>query len=326
MFYLKDILNNDFQVIFFGYARTALEYGYKYLGIRSGDEILYPDYICDVTMVSCNNLGIEVKFYKVKDNLEPDFTSVRDLVTKKTKAFLAVHYFGFPAPVEQIKTFCNEYDLFFIEDCAHSFLTKINNQPVGSFGNIAILSFRKTIPLVNGAALIINQRIDTLLFKNIQKEVELLSLEENGIKRVKAYLHRLETLYSIPFSRLRKGVLNILPHGSTETEDLPYRIDPKSLAILSKIDFQKEKQKRREGYKNWVDTLIPKGFTPVFNEFGEGVVPMVCPLYVEDRDKWLKYFFQRRVKVTTWPTLPSWVSKDSRSAVDIWKKLIAFPL
>ena len=47
---------NQKNVIYFGYARTALEYGYHFLGLKSGDEILYPDYICDVCFLPAKKL------------------------------------------------------------------------------------------------------------------------------------------------------------------------------------------------------------------------------------------------------------------------------
>ena len=42
----NEILRED-KFLFFGYGRTALEFGYYYLGLEKGNEILYPDYICE---------------------------------------------------------------------------------------------------------------------------------------------------------------------------------------------------------------------------------------------------------------------------------------
>jgi len=314
------------NVIFFGYARTALEYGFEYLGFKAGDEVLYPEYICDVAMVPSNNIGIKVMFYKVKGNLEPDFGSISGLLTKKTKALMSVNYFGFMQDMDKAKDFCRENNLHYIEDSAHSFLSKKGNKVSGSFGDISILSFRKMIPSVNGAALVINRVMNEDIIDDIRKKSSSLALEKNRIKRVKSFIHRIESEYSIPLSRLRKRQLTHLPHGYSENEDLSYCMDPESLKVLKDKNWNKEIARRRRKYGKWVSLLGPLGAIPVFGELKEDTVPMACPVFSSDRDKLLKYLLGRGVKATTWPTLPLWVSKNSSNALDIWSRLILLPI
>ena len=56
----------------------------------------------------------------------------------------------------EVVRLCNKYEVKVIEDCAHSFLTKVNDQPTGSFGHIAIYSMRKTLAKADGGGLKIN--------------------------------------------------------------------------------------------------------------------------------------------------------------------------
>ena len=74
--------------------------------------------------------------------------------TLHVQAILAPHYFGFPANIKSLVSLCKIYDVAVVEDCAHSFLTKIDDQPVGSFGDIAIFSMRKTLAIPDGGALV----------------------------------------------------------------------------------------------------------------------------------------------------------------------------
>jgi len=315
------------NVVFFGYARTALEYGFRYLGLQAGDEILYPAYICDVTMVPCNNLGIRVKFYEISDDLTVDFSNIRKTLTQKTRALLAVNYFGFPQPAAEIRNFCREHGLYFIEDSAHSFLSIINGLAAGSHGDISILSFRKMIPMVNGAALVVNhQPADEERIAFIQKCAASLPPEISTMKRLKSLLHRLEDKYSIPFTKLRKAQSGFLPPGHAERENLPYRIDSQSLSILEGINYEKVVRRRRRKYARWIESLVPKGFTPIHGYLEDGIVPWACPLYTNHRDEWLTLFMKARVRVTTWPTLPEWVGLHCKNAVALWQKLVVFPL
>ena len=72
------------------------------------------------------------------------------------EAILVVHYFGFFSNVNDIVSLCKTFKVKVIEDCAHGFLSSHNNTDFGSFGDISIFSMRKTLPVSDGGALIIN--------------------------------------------------------------------------------------------------------------------------------------------------------------------------
>lgn len=80
-------LNLPGSLIYFAYTRNALEYGYKLLGLKEGDEIFYPDYTCDVTLVPSKKLGIRAVFYPVNDQFEHDLETAEKFLTGNTKAF-----------------------------------------------------------------------------------------------------------------------------------------------------------------------------------------------------------------------------------------------
>jgi perosamine synthetase len=55
--------------------------------------------------------------------------------------------------MESLSGICNQYHLRLIEDCAHVFSTLYNGKPVGSFGDAAIFSRRKFLPMTDGGEL-----------------------------------------------------------------------------------------------------------------------------------------------------------------------------
>lgn len=313
--------NRDY--LLFGYGRTALEFGYEYLGLTGTDEILYPEYICDVAVLPAKKTGINIKYYAVKDNLEPDFESASKLITDKTRAFLAVNYFGFPQPFGRIREFCKQHGLYYIEDNAHSFLSRHEGKYLGTFGDISILSFRKIFPLVNGAALLINNRMHKERFTSVRHRMDSLEEEKGITGRMKHSLQRLCRNNDIDFTRIRKRSLHIPEPGSTEEEDLPYRIDRSTLPLLSKCDFADEAGRRRSRYHNILST-VNSDLTPVFGSLPENIVPMGCPFYTNDRNKWLKVFRDRRIRAYPWPTLPGWIAQNKKSALLRWEKIIVF--
>ena len=62
-------------------------------------------------------------------------------ITSRTRAVVAVHMFGHPAPVDQIVALCQPKGIQVIEDVAQAVGAEIGGKTVGTFGNIACFSF-----------------------------------------------------------------------------------------------------------------------------------------------------------------------------------------
>lgn len=71
-------------------------------------------------------------------NLNPQ--SVREKITDKTKAIIAVHLAGNPAAMRELKDICHEHDLVLIEDCAQAWGAEYDGTPVGTIGHIGCWS------------------------------------------------------------------------------------------------------------------------------------------------------------------------------------------
>ena len=70
-----------------------------------------------------------------------DVTQIESKITKKTKAILVVHIYGFPTDMDRVIEIANKYNLFIIEDSAEMHGQKYKDKICGSFGLISILSF-----------------------------------------------------------------------------------------------------------------------------------------------------------------------------------------
>ena len=58
------------------------------LNINSGDEILLPNYICDVILHPIKQINISYKFYNIDDEFNPDWNQLKELVNSKTKCLM----------------------------------------------------------------------------------------------------------------------------------------------------------------------------------------------------------------------------------------------
>lgn len=73
-----------------------------------------------------------------------DPKEIEKKITKKTKAILATHVFGYPCDVEQIATIARQFNLKIIYDAAHTFGVKYKSIPLCNYGDVATLSFHAT--------------------------------------------------------------------------------------------------------------------------------------------------------------------------------------
>ncbi|QFY11334.1 aminotransferase class V-fold PLP-dependent enzyme [Nonomuraea phyllanthi] len=75
-------------------------------------------------------------------NLDPD--AVARLIGPRTKAIMAVHLFGAPARVGELRALADEHGLTLIEDCAQAWLTELpDGRLAGTTGQVGCLSLQQ---------------------------------------------------------------------------------------------------------------------------------------------------------------------------------------
>jgi dTDP-4-amino-4,6-dideoxygalactose transaminase len=133
----------------------ALEASSLLLDIGPGDEVILPSF----TFVSTANAfalrGAKLVFADVRpDTLNIDETKLEALVTKRTKAIVAVHYAGVGCAMDRIL----ELGVPVIEDNAHGLYGRYRGKPLGSFGVLATQSFHETknVSCGEGGALVVS--------------------------------------------------------------------------------------------------------------------------------------------------------------------------
>jgi CDP-6-deoxy-D-xylo-4-hexulose-3-dehydrase len=80
-------------------------------------------------------LDIELGTYNI------DVAQLENAYSPKVKAVMVAHTLGNPFDVEAVTAFCKKYDLFLIEDCCDAVGSTYNGQQVGTFGDLATVSF-----------------------------------------------------------------------------------------------------------------------------------------------------------------------------------------
>ncbi len=128
-------------------------------GIGPGDEVI----TTPLTFAASANCVLYCGGTPVFADIEPDTynidpKSIREKITPKTKAVIAVDFTGQAVKNKEIRAICDEFNLIFIEDAAHSIATKYNGKQVGSLADMTCFSFHpvKTITGGEGGAVLTN--------------------------------------------------------------------------------------------------------------------------------------------------------------------------
>lgn len=73
-----------------------------------------------------------------------DPQSIESVISPRTEAILGVHVYGIPCDVEAIDQIAKRHGLKVIYDAAHVFGTRLNQTPIGQFGDVSVFSFHAT--------------------------------------------------------------------------------------------------------------------------------------------------------------------------------------
>ena len=133
----------------------------KERAIQKGDEVIsvaagFPTTVNPIVQFGAIPVFVDVKIptYNIDENL------IEAAITKKTKAVMLAHTLGNPFNVKKIKEICEKHNLWLIEDSCDALGSKFDNQNVGTFGDLATLSFYPAhhITMGEGGAVFTNSK------------------------------------------------------------------------------------------------------------------------------------------------------------------------
>jgi perosamine synthetase len=132
-------------------GRVALFAILSAMKISKGDEVITPGYTCVVVPNAIRFTGATPIYVDNADgtyHIDPKL--VLKSITRKTKAIIIQHTYGIPGPLEEISEISQKHGIPFIEDCAHSISSSINNQTLGSCGIASFFSSQWSKPYTTG--------------------------------------------------------------------------------------------------------------------------------------------------------------------------------
>ncbi|AGB16215.1 putative PLP-dependent enzyme possibly involved in cell wall biogenesis [Halovivax ruber XH-70] len=132
---------------------TALCATLRAFGVERGDAVVTSPFSFVASANAVRLAGGQPVFADIDPEtytLDPD--AVRRCCDERDDVvgILPVHLYGCPAPMDELTTIADEYDLFVVEDACQAHGASLNGEPVGSLGDAACFSFYPTKNMTTG--------------------------------------------------------------------------------------------------------------------------------------------------------------------------------
>lgn len=226
------------------------------LGVKSNDEVLVSSFTFSATVnpiVYQGAIPILIDCDPDTWNMSPELLekAIKDRMTKgqKPKAIIVVHLYGMPAKMDEILAIARNYDIPVIEDAAEALGSQYNGKPLGTFGELGILSFNgnKIITTSGGGALISDNEeyIKRARFLATQARDNAPYYQHSQI----GYNYRMSNV----LAGIGRGQLEVIKERVTQRR-ANYEFYSKSLKECSGISFSIEKE---HFFSNrWLTTIL----------------------------------------------------------------------
>lgn len=172
---LQNYLGENSYVGALSSGTAAVHLGLILLGVKAGDEVICQSMTFSASANPILYLGATPVFI----DSEPDTWNLCPLALEeaiidrigkgtKPKAIIAVHLYGIPYKVQEIRTIADKYGIPILEDSAEAIGSSYKDQKCGTFGDIGVFSFNgnKVITTSGGGAIVTKTRVlkDRALF------------------------------------------------------------------------------------------------------------------------------------------------------------------
>jgi len=138
------------HVIAVNSGTAALHTTLTALGIKSGDEVIVPS----LTFVATANVvlacGAKPVFADIKEDFNMDPVSFRKALTRKTRAVIPVHVYGYPADMDEIREIASSRGVAVVEDAAESLGATYKGTQTGKLSDAGCFSLYATKVVTSG--------------------------------------------------------------------------------------------------------------------------------------------------------------------------------
>jgi dTDP-3-amino-3,4,6-trideoxy-alpha-D-glucose transaminase len=125
-----------------GSGTCAIIYMVRALGLGAGDEVVTCAHTFAGVVSALLQAGVEPRLVDAtRDTGLLDVAAIERAITPRTRAVLAVHFYGLPVDLAALAALCTARGLILLEDAAQAHGARYAGRPIGGFGAATALSF-----------------------------------------------------------------------------------------------------------------------------------------------------------------------------------------
>ncbi|UCV17308.1 DegT/DnrJ/EryC1/StrS family aminotransferase [Ferribacterium limneticum] len=302
-------------------GRASIFQALRALNISSASSVLVPTYHCPTMVAPIVALGALPIFCPIDSSGHIPVDSILKLARADTKAIIAPHFFGLPQPMGKLRQWCDENGVALIEDCAHALFGKAGSRNIGAWGDLAIASLTKFLPVSEGGCLICNHTTPGFIalqqHSTISQIKAALDIIEEGARFVAmpGLNYFVNGLFALK-RRLRRTsgtpedptVRNFMEEKERLGAINPRLADTQMAYACQWIALHAARQRivsnRRHNYAYLAEALSNSPhFRPLLRQLPRDCAPYVFPLWVEHPDPAYLILRERRIPIFRWDRL-----------------------
>lgn len=270
-------------------ARNCFEY---VLRTRNYKKVYVPYYTCEVMLEPIKKLGIGYEFYSINAFLEP----VDQYALKGGEAFLYTNYFGLKQ--DCVKRLAKVYGVQLIVDNAQAFYA----EPIQ--GIDTFYSARKFFGVPDGGYLYTEAKLNQVFEQDV------------SFNRMSHLLKRIDLGAEFGYQDFRVNDDSLCNSDIKLMSNL-------TQAVLSSVDYEVAKQKRRNNY-SIIDAALGKS-NLIEIGFEEEAVPMIYPYLTNDENLRMKLIENKVFVAMYWPNVMEWCEPEDYER-RIAQNMVCFPV
>jgi perosamine synthetase len=283
-------------------GRIAIGLALREMGVQAGDKVLVPAWHSPSMIPPVLWRGAEPVFYRLRPDTTVDLDDIAAKIDGSARVLMVTHYFGFAQrEIAAIRALCDARGVMLLEDCAHCLIGEHAGRPVGAWGDYAIASSMKFLPIYEGGLLVSHRHsLRGVALRSagvgFEAKVALTSLEKGfahgRLAGVRAALwlpmKAKDTAWGLLKSRRVAGGAALAPDSSDSSFNFdPAWLDKRSScfarAMTRFASAGRIARARRENYERLDQALrYLRGGTPLYPRLPEGTCPWVYPFVADD--------------------------------------------
>lgn len=155
---IRSALDGDTAATYTSFRRALADCLQTMAASGDGGSVLVPSFCSSDYPDAIDGAGLETERYDVDPaTLGADLDSLQSDSFDDVLAVVAVNVLGYTSRMDELARVCASQDVYLVEALGYAFGAEYRGQPLGTFGDCAVLNFQQGKPIPVGGGMVVSQ-------------------------------------------------------------------------------------------------------------------------------------------------------------------------